>query len=68
MMYRREDYSDDEEAGKKQNFSELEKIVQYVENTYLLVKENGIKSTVNFQLDQMRLKKKEEESLPELEQ
>lgn len=41
--------------------------MQYAENTYLLVKENGIKSTINFQLNFIKPKKKEEESLPEME-
>lgn len=40
--------------------SDLEKIVSQAENIYFLMKENGLKPTVNFQLNFSKDKKQEE--------
>ncbi len=45
--------------------SELEKLVGNAESIYFMIKENGIKSTVNFQI-MFTKPKKLEESLPDL--
>ena len=70
MTYRKdEDYSDEEEESminKEKEKSILEKLVNQAESLYFLVKENGIKSTVNFQLKLVNDHKKLEESLPSI--
>ena len=44
----------------------MERLVQETESLYSVVKENGIKSTVNFQLKWLNNLKKQEESLPDI--